>query len=405
MHSAFRSPGAKTRYLAVTVATFLLFTTGACLSYLSKVLATVGFDPGQTGLMVASGSIPVVLCSLLAGRLLERLSARAVVAMGMAMVAAGYASLGWTARTGLVAGPSLSLAVMIGGMGLYMPAAFLLVRSCVVPERLMQFVGIYGAMQLLPSVFGPMWAQAVFQSHGLGAYFLITALPAVAGLGLLLAAGGEPAAAPQAAASAQATAQAAAGEGYARLLLHGKVALPCMGGLVAGGVFGAVNIFVALLLLAHGTPIHFFFVPFVLAYLLTRFLLLALLERRNRALSVGCGIGLMAAGVALLWMAGARPTATVLAAVLFGCGFSMNYPVASVWISELFPAAQRARPVALFNSLYTFGMYASPLATGLLLESGGPQAFYAFIVAIGLSATVAMVLYRRHGRLATGGMQ
>ncbi|MCW8237265.1 hypothetical protein D8B34_27435, partial [Verminephrobacter eiseniae] len=37
---------------------------------------------------------------------------------------------------------------MIGGMGRHMPGAFLLVRSCIVPERLMQFIGIYGAMQL-----------------------------------------------------------------------------------------------------------------------------------------------------------------------------------------------------------------------------------------------------------------
>ncbi|WP_265304205.1 hypothetical protein [Verminephrobacter eiseniae] len=55
MHSAFRSPAARTRYIAVTAATFLPFTTGTCLSCLSKVLASVGFDPGQTGLMVASG--------------------------------------------------------------------------------------------------------------------------------------------------------------------------------------------------------------------------------------------------------------------------------------------------------------------------------------------------------------
>lgn len=403
MLSAFRSSASRTRYAAVTAATFLLFTTGACLSYLSKVLATVGFDPGQTGLMVASGSIPVVLCSLLAGKLLVKFSARTVVALGIAMVAGGYASLAWTARSGSLAGPCLSLALMIGGMGLYMPGAFLLVRSCIVPERLMQFVGIYGAMQLLPSVFGPMWAQQMFLAHGLQNYFLITALPAVAGL-LVLFAGREEPAAPQA--GSVPAAGTGAGESYAQLLLRGKVALPCLGGFVAGSVFGAVNIFVALLLLASGTPIHFFFVPFVSAYLLTRFVLLAMLERRNRAVTVGSGIGLMAAGVAVLWLGGVSPPVAAFAAVLFGCGFSMNYPVASVWISEMFPAAERAKPVALFNSLYTFGMYASPLATGLLLDAGGPKAFYAFVVAVGLASTATLVLFRKQGRVAIGlGMQ
>src|SRR6218665_2188999 len=109
MHSAFRSPAAGTRYIAVTAATFLPFTTppslpsppGACRSCLSRVLASVGFDPGQTG----PG-----------------------------------------ARSGALAGPCLSLALMIGGMGRHMPGAFLLVHSCIVPERLMQFGGIYGAM-------------------------------------------------------------------------------------------------------------------------------------------------------------------------------------------------------------------------------------------------------------------
>lgn len=403
MHKAFHSPVSQTRYLAVTSATFLLFTTGACLSYLSKVLATVGFDAARTGLLVASGAIPVVLCSLLAGKLMARLSARAVVALGILMVALGYGSLAWTGQSNVAAAPYLSLAVMIGGMGLYMPGAFLLARSCIVPARMMQFIGIYGAMQLLPSVFGPMWAQQVFLAYGFQNYFLITALPALAGLAVLFLGREEPVpppapapanAAPAPAGATPAPAASGAGASYAQLALQARVALPCLGGLVSGGLFGAVNIFVALLLLAHGTPIHFFFVPFVVAYLLTRFFLLALFERRNRALVVGIGVGLMGAGVAALWLWGVAPGISVLAAVLFGFGFSINYPVASVWISELFPPPERAKPVALFNSLYTFGMYASPLATGLLLSAGGATAFYASVVGVGAAAAAALIFFR-----------
>ncbi len=394
MTDAFRSPGARTRYLAVSAATLLLFTTGACLSYLSEVLATVGFDPARTGLLVASGAIPVVLCSLLAGKLMARLSARAVVAIGIGMVAFGYGSLAWTGQSQMAAAPYLSLAVMIGGMGLYMPAAFLLVRSCIELARMMQFVGIYGAMQLLPSIFGPMWAQQVFLAYGFRNYFLITAVPAAAALLMLFV--GRQGPAPVAPAPSGAS---GGGASYTQLLLRPKVALPCLGGLTAGSLFGAVNIFVALLLLSEGTPIHFFFVPFVSAYLITRFLVLKLFERSNRSVVVGTGIAMMAAGVAILWGLGAGPLASVAAAVLFGCGFSINYPVASVWISELFPPEGRAKPVALFNAIYTFGMYASPLLTGILLAAGGAAAFYACVVGAGAVAAAMLLSFRA---LATG---
>jgi MFS family permease len=401
--SPFIDRQARTRYLAVTAATFLTFTTGACLSYLSKVLATVGFDPAETGLLVAAGSIPVVVCSLLAGRLLLSLRPRSVVALGIAMLTLGYASLGWTSAAGGVGPAFASLAVMIGGVGLFMPAAFLMVRSCLVPERLMQFVGIYGAMQLMPSIFGPMWAQRVFEQHGLRDYFLITALPAVAGLCVLfigrdgLAA---PVATPAGSTAGSTASSAAGGESYGRLLAQPKVALPCLGGIVSGGVFGAVNIFVVLLLSAAQTPIHHFFVPFVLAYLVTRFFLLGWFNRLDKATVVGCGVGLMALGVSVLWAWGAGPTNALAAALLFGVGFSITYPVSVVWISELFPPESRAKPVALFNSLYTFGMYASPLAAGALLRVGGANAFYVSVVGTGLLAAAVLVLFRTRARAA-----
>lgn len=386
MNSAFHSSSMRTLYIGVTVSTFLVFTTGACLSFLASVLTSVGFDPARTGLFVSGGAIPVMLCGLLAGKLLQIMRARVVLILGILMVATGYASLAWTSRLGQSAMPALSLAVMIGGIGLFMPAAFTLVRGTLISERLMQFVGIYGAMQLLPSLFGPTVAQLIFESQGLRAYFIITSMPAFLAALLLVAMPDPPA-------SAGGAGDPASGS-YLSLLSQSRALLPCWGGFVSAAVFGAVNIFVVSLLAAAGTPIHMFFVPFVVAYLVARFLLLDFVRRLRNPLAAGIGIGAMALGVATLWVSGAGGASAAAAALLFGLGFSITYPVLMVWIASLFAPAASARPVGLFNAIYTFGMYGSPLAAGLLLSAWGVTAFYAGVVGLGLLTAAGLVFYR-----------
>lgn len=386
MSSAFHSTSSRTLYAGVTVATFLVFTTGACLSFLATALASVGFDPARTGVFVSGGAIPVMVCGLLAGRLLTVMRARMVLILGILLFAAGYASLAWTSGMGQTNAPAASLAIMLGGMGLFMPAAFVLVRGTLIPVRLMQFVGIYGAMQLLPSLFGPTVAQHIFVSQGLFSYFLITSAPAFLAAAVLLAMPD-----PQAPVTG---ASAVSGASYLSLLSQFQVLLPCWGGFVSAAVFGAVNIFVVSLLAQAGTPIHMFFVPFVIAYLVARFLLLDYVRRLRTPLAAGLGIGFMALGVATLWVSGAGSASAVAAALQFGLGFSITYPVLMVWIASLFAPAVSARPVGLFNAIYTFGMYGSPLAGGLLLSTWGPTAFYICVVGLGLLTAAVLMLYR-----------
>jgi MFS family permease len=389
MITTFPSPTARRAYLSVVVTTLLVFTTGACLSYLATVLATVGIDHARTGLLVACGAIPVMLCSLVAGQMLTRLRPRIVLLIGVLMIALGYGSLAWTSTAGHIGLPTASLSLMIGGMGLFMPSAFVLVRASLVPTRLMHFVGIYGAMQLLPSLFGPTFAQVLFQSQGIGRYFLWSALPAALAVVVLMLCPDPPQPA-----SALGAKREASGDGYLKLAGQFRVALPCWGGLVSGAVFGAMNIFVVTLLTGARTPIHHFFVPFVIAYLVTRFLLLAYIRRLPTPLAAGLGIGLMASGVATLWATGTSSGSAIASALQFGVGFSITYPVLSVWIASLFTPEASARPVALFNAIYTFGMYGSPLAAGLLLQASGPAAFYAGVVGLGLVTAPALALHR-----------
>ena len=48
--------------------------------------------------------------------------------------------------------------------------------------------------------------------------------------------------------------------------------------------------------------------------------------------------------------------AVAAAGVLFGLGYSVAYPVLSVWVAEQFEPRQRTTPIALFNTMFSAGI-------------------------------------------------
>lgn len=386
--AAFGSSTARVRYWSITLATFLVFVTGSCVAYLSRVLATVGFNEAQIGVVLSSGAIPVVVFTLLAGRILGRFGPRRVACAGIAMILLGYTSLQLTVEAASFPFTLLAVAVMIGGVGLFMPAGFLLVRALVQPKKLVQYVGIYSAMLQVPALFGPLIAEITFARNGLAGFFYLTAVPCLLGLVLMCVLRSPRPALP-------AAGDSPAEETYMALLRRRNLALPYLGGITSGALFGVTQAFVALLLGASHIGVHYFFTPFAAAYLITRFFLLQFVEGYNKALLVGAGILMMVFGVAVLWLAGGNGIAVVVAASIFGTGYSVTYPVAIVWTSEMFPAERRPKPVALFNAVFTFGVYASPLFAGALLKYAGPTTFYAVVVAAALLAITPLLVLRQ----------
>lgn len=386
--TAFLSPSARRRYWSLTAATFLIFVTGSCIAYLSRVFAAVGFNEAQIGVILSSGAIPIVAFTLLAGRILGRFGPHGVACSGIAMTLLGYASLQLTVENGSFLFTLVAVAVMIGGVGLFMPAGFLLVRALVHPRKLVQYVGIYSAMLQVPALFGPLLAEITFSRYGLHGFFYLTALPCLIGLVLMLVLRpGEH--------SRPAGGNTTTEDRYFALLCNPNLAQPYLGGIAAGALFGVTQAFVALLLAGPGIGVHYFFTPFAAAYLITRFFLLRIVEGFDKAVLISAGILMMAFGLAIMWVAGGSSTTVIAAALIFGTGYSVTYPVAIVWASEMFPAERRPKPVALFNAIFTFGVYGSPVVAGAMLKYAGTTVFYAVIVAAGLLATIPLLAGRQ----------
>jgi len=63
--------------------------------------------------------------------------------------------------------------------------------------------------------------------------------------------------------------------------------------------------------------------------------------------------------------------AVAAAGVLFGLGYSVAYPVLSVWVAEQFEPPQRTTPIALFNKMLSAGILLTPRFGSICHQSLG----------------------------------
>jgi hypothetical protein len=158
-------------------------------------------------------------------------------------------------------------------------------------------------------------------------------------------------------------------EGYWHLLRMPSLFLPNATIFIVGMTWGFVISFMALFLHQRHVDTALFFSSCTSALIASRFLLLGSLTRVPKDVTVAAGLFLMATSYVVIVEQVSPGFTTIAAGVIFGIGYSLAFPILSVWISDQFPADSRAKPIALFSALFHAGIFSLPVLVGAMSQT------------------------------------
>jgi MFS family permease len=353
--SAFVSAPARSDFWLFCAATFLAFLSTSTLSFASVIFASVGMTEEQIGLVLSSPLIPISLAILVSGYIIDRFSALRVAVVGQLISLVAFLSFQFTIADPLAAASSR---ILLGlGFGIFWPAAMVYAKGKLQGPQMAYLFGIYSMMVNSPNVLGPGMAEWYFDKFGVRDLFFVLGIPLVIGSLLMATLRGQGSAVP--AADRQ-------GLGYWALLKKPSLRLPNFTILMVGIVWGFGSSFMALVLHRRGLVAGYFFASCTAALIASRFVLLALISAKPREIVVGAGMLLMAVGCLVIALLAYTNLGVAFGGFVFGLGYSMTFPVVSVWISSQFGPEARGKPVALFGMLFHFGIFALPIVGGFL---------------------------------------
>jgi len=367
---SFRSRRAAIRFGLLGAATFLFCLSTTMLSLLAVILKQTGMAEHEIGVVLAASAVPLLFATLFSGTLIGRYGAIPVAIAGMAVVLVSYVGMQFVLQS--FVGALLLRAGHGVGMGLFMPAVMVFAKDQLTGKRFMYYFGLFSSMMPLPNVLGPLIAETYLDRFGIDGFFLYTALPIVIALVIAVAMLD----------GAGAAHHATADSRYLKLFRLPALRLPSVAALTFGLIWGFAPAFMSLLLAGRGIPVFYFFSSYTVCMFGSRLIFLGVLQSVPRRLVVAGGLS----GIALAYVVLAltsSPLAVVLAGILYGIAHSVNYPTLSVWMSEQFRPEDRARPVAMFNTLFNFGIFIAPLLGGYVISALGIPPFMLMLSAAG----------------------
>lgn len=368
-------------YLMLCLATFLCFTTLSQTALLSVILADQGVSQPSIGWVLSSYGIAVTVFSLLSGVAAARFGALPTLRLGMVILLAAHLSYYLTVPS--VAATMVSRILQGIGFGLFLASAMTYAKSKLTHERFVHLLGIYASMVQLPNAVGPPLGKMYLDAFGSHWFFIVGAIPAVLAVGLTFF-----------------MREPVCGTSEERKLSLLKTALlpqlrlPLLAIMVGGAMLGLVSSYLAPLLIAKQVPLAMFFTVFPITAFTSRFVLLGVFEAWSRRAVLILGFACMATAYALLVVV-THPAVVALTAILFGLGSSVSYPMLSAWVSEQFKAEQRATPVAIFNTAFNFGLFATPLCAGYLIALGGYDLVLAVLAVASFAVSARLFFERR----------
>lgn len=383
--SIFVAKGDARDYLLMASATFLVFLSHSTISFLAVILRDQGVGDTSIGVIISAPLVPMLTGMFLSGYLMERFGPMGVVRAGFFMILLAHLSLQFTVNDST--GVFISRAFHGFGYGIFQPAGMTYVMGKLRPERMVHPFGIYASMVLLPHIVGPWLMENLYAVMGLRGLFLVTAVPSL--LGSLIVRLPRTGAVPV---------ERQDNTGYGRLLRMAVLRPLLLAILAVGMVYGIVPTIMALYLKMNAINMVYYFTPFTAALFTGRFVVIRLLERLPRKTLVIGGFLLM--GISHLWLISFHtPGAAILAGIVLGLGYSLEYPSLSVWISGRFDSADRGKPVALLNILFHAGIFITPLVGGWVTERYSLGTYLGGLIVLAFVAAASMGLVKNEGRV------
>jgi MFS family permease len=390
MTTAFPDRKAAREFCVLSIATFLCFTTTTQTALLAVVMKSHGMPLQQTGIVLSAYGAAVVIFTLVAGPFATRRGNLSTLKLGLALMLVAHVSYQFT--IGYFPLAVLSRFVQGIGYGLFMPSAMAFARSKLGEERLVYFFGLYSVMVPLPNAVGPPLAEAFLKAFGDHWLFIVGAVPgaiAVSLSGSLTDRRPQPVQGP-----AQSLMRTACLPGLRQ---------PLIAILVVGALYGLILSYLAPILTDKRVPLGFFYTTFTVVLLASRFALMRYVEGWARDAAISFGVVLM--GTAYLIVAWSADRLSIsLAGLLFGLGYSIGYPMLSIWVTEQFEPDHRTTPLAIFNAVFAAGILLTPWLGAYLISTVGDAGLLYALAGCGF-VLPPYILFRRKRRQRDGELR
>ena len=358
MTSAFANNSSRRLFSLLCLVTFFGSLSLSTLIFLSTLLNGQGYSQHTIGSVLSAPLIPTLIALFSAGAILQRISCIRLMIISQALMILGFVGIEYALSSGLL---TTIFRGLIGfGSGFYFSASMIYARSLLSGPKTIYFFGIYASMFPLPNAFGPIASQWYFQNHGSDGFFLYMALPgllALLGLIFLSIFFKE---------FDRSTKTATVHlRSYYQILCAKQFHALGLGIFSIGVMWGFVTGYIALYLSQHNFSVGLFFLPMSIALFGSRFGLLGLLSRFSRPILITSSFGLMACAFAFV-LSPNSPISIIVAGVCFGVGYSLGFPILSVWASDSFDIDQRPIALSAFNASFYCGIFGVPGLIGFL---------------------------------------
>ena len=370
-------------YKLLLTAAFLWGCGTSQLMLLSVVLNAHGMVAVLIAFVLSCNSLAILLSALASGVFASRFGAVRTLVLGGMISFVAIACLPFT----LDWAPATALASFARGFGfgLLTPAGQLFAQAIADEGDRKRVIGVFTAMFLVPTFFGPAIGEFWLYRLGEAGFFVSILLVMILGLisATLLPRHHDTPAPPSSA-------------GYLALLRDRRSWFPSVSAMQSGLAFTFANSFLPLMLTTFAVPVTGFFTPFSVGLLFTRFVGMKYLQRLPAERLILLGLAAYGMGTALLAAGGLAIILVGLAGSLYGLGYGVIIPTAVDWLAGSYPPAERARPVALINTSFHIGAIVSMQLTGGGLALMGWSGVLAVLVGIifavgGILSTQALV--------------
>ncbi len=386
---SFVSARARSHYILFCIATFLAFLTMSTLAYLAVVLHSLNYSTEKIGFVLSSPFVPTIIGTLVVGRLMQNFRAIKIAITGLLICSCCFLAM----QAGVEQPYLLTfLRGTLGlGFGLFFSSAMLFTRSLLQGPNVPYYFGIYASMLPLPNIIGPTIMELYYDKIGIEGLFLTLGIPLLLGLLLLvwIARHDDPAAAMETHSDSQTS--------YLDVFKKKSNYLPMSGVIVVGFLWGFIASFLALYLSKNHIPMIYYFMPATGALFLSRLFLVKHIIRYPIATGVGFGFACMTLGNLFLFFPSSL--SVILAGGIFGLGYSFAFPLLSTWFSDQYPIHERAKPTAIFNACFQFGICLIPLISGYIIANFSTTTVLIGLVGVAAVFTGLMFLNRSAGKL------
>lgn len=374
------------------LASYLLSLSYGSTFLLSLLIGSRGGNEHDAGSVISAAMLSTFVAVIVSGHLSDLLgAARSVALFGVLLVAA---SLGFALTPGF-GHLLLFFGLLLGlGWGVFYTLGPIIVAGLVTPAQRAKYFALLSGSMMSGIGSGPLLGRAASAlGYPLTAAFFMAALASLVGVLLFWRLAPRLQQAPEQTPVVSRISWRTAGH----VLSSRAVFAIIMVGL-GGCIFGGLSSFQTSYAAARSLDYSLFFLGFMSAAISSRLLIAGFVVKRD-PLRMSCLLsGLMVASILMFGFGVDDGFSYVIAAVMLGVGYGLNYSVINGLAANEAPPGSTAQALLLFSLSYFIGVFGFPLLAGKIIVEQGMPTLLLTVLAVACFnwlISVGRLVYRR----------